>query len=189
MARKRVAKSWLDSVKEWQSFIGTVVAIVLTIWVTSNLTAATKRTELFLEFTKQYRALITKIGAYNKDFRHRPPGQVSSEDKIDADQIYFELFSLLYDEFNAYQSGFLDKDLLVDWMTWQLHDFNKGKFAIGSVSYQEGWDSWRQSAAHELNATPYVERIYQCKPPERSCISSIVCESSHWQCHKNWLGM
>jgi hypothetical protein len=91
---------------EWQSLIGSFITVAVTITVaigvTSALTAAMKRTDFLLDFTKRYHAI--RIAAHELD--KRVIKDPLSFDESDAHQIYFQLFGLMYDEINAYQNNF-----------------------------------------------------------------------------------
>jgi hypothetical protein len=165
--------SGLGALKDWQPLIGTALnvatVVIIAICVTSALTAATKRTEFFFEFTKRYHAIRT--GAHELDNRVKTkPNPLLDEG--DAHQIYFQLFGLMYDEISASQKGFLDKEVLVEWMTWQMHDYAGGTFSIGGVSYQDGWRSWLITPASDHKLTPIVERIFACK--EKKCVDRAL---------------
>src|SRR5262249_12214463 len=83
-----------------------------------------KRADFFLYFTKQYHEIRTDARKLDNRVKTEP----TSLDEGDAHQIYFRLFGLLYDEMHAYQNGFLEKNVSVDWMTWQMYDHMGGEF-------------------------------------------------------------
>src|SRR5262249_56486227 len=84
---------------------------------------------VFLNFTKRYHDI--RVAAHDLDKRVQT--NPSPLDEGDAHQIYFQLFGLIYDEINAYQNNFLDKEVLVGWLTWQIYDYIGGeiKFSGG----------------------------------------------------------
>src|ERR1700741_1091492 len=102
-------KNWVARIREWQSLIGTlisgIIGIGIAIGVTSALTAAMKRTDFFLDFTKRYHQIRDDA----HDLKNRIKTKPGSEgiDEGDAHQIYFRLFGLMYDEVHAYHDGFL----------------------------------------------------------------------------------
>jgi hypothetical protein len=165
-------RNLISRLHEWQSLIGTlisqVVVIIIAIWVTSSLTASMKRTEFFLTFTKRYHEI--RVAAHDLDKRVKK--EPSPFDEGDAHQIYFQLFGLMYDEVNAYQNKFLDKEVLVGWLTWQMYDYTGGEFKIGEVSYDNGWQWWLTTPAKHLQYTPMLKKIFTCK--DKECVKDTV---------------
>jgi hypothetical protein len=121
-----------------------------------------KRTEFLLDFTKRYHAIRAKAHKLDNKVKMAP----SPLDEGDAHQIYFQLFGLMYDEISAYQNNFLDKRVLVEWMTWQMYEFRGGKFKIGGVSYQDGWKEWLATPAQHHKSTLIVQKIFECSNDE-----------------------
>jgi hypothetical protein len=160
-----------DQLHEWQTLIAALInvgAIIFTaIWVTSGLTAAMKRTEVFLDFTKRYNEI--RVAAHELDNRvEATPSALEG----DAHQIYFRLFGLIYDEVHAYQEGFLEKEVIVDWLSWQMYDYMNGEFKIGGVSYADGWQWWLTTPAQHHQNTSILEKIFKCK--ERECVKDVI---------------
>jgi hypothetical protein len=157
---------------EWQTLIAAlinvVVVIFIAIWVTSALTAATKRTEFFLDFTKRYHEIRVAAHALDNSVKTKP----SPLDEGDAHQIYFRLFGLIYDEIHAYQNNFLEKKVLVDWLTWQMYDYMNGEFKIGGVSYVDGWQWWLTTPGKHHQNTPILKKIFACK--DKECVKDAI---------------
>jgi hypothetical protein len=130
--------------KEWQSLIGSFLAIFVAIYITNALTASMKRADSFLSFTTRYHEVRVDAHALDKKMMNHPlaTSNPATVDESDAHEIYFRLFGLVYDEIHAYRDGFLAEDAFVDWMTWQMYDYKGGQFRIGGVSYDEGWRWW-----------------------------------------------
>ena len=97
-------------------------------------------------------------------------------DEGDAHQIYFQLFGLMYDEFNAYQRNLLDEEAFVDWMVWQMYEFKDGKFEIGKVSYQDGWKEWLATPARYHKYTPMMQQIFASS--DRESVRRAIVASS-----------
>jgi hypothetical protein len=153
----------LSQLLPWQpliaALINAAIALSLAIWVSYGLTAALKRTEFSLDFTKRFHAILVEVHKLDNRIKTEP----GPLDNGDAHQIYFQLFGLMYDEVSAYQDSFLAKKLLVDWMTWQMHEFGRNDFRIGAVSYQEGWKAWLATPAEHHRLTPVMQRIFACE--------------------------
>jgi hypothetical protein len=158
---------------EWQTLIAAlinvVVGIFIAIWVTSALTAATKRTEFFLDFTKRYHEI--RVAAHELDNKVEK-AKPSPLDEGDAHQIYFRLFGLIYDEIHAYQENFLEKEVIVDWLSWQMYDYMSGEFKIGGVSYVNGWQWWLTTPAKYHQNTPILKKIFACN--DRECVKDAI---------------
>jgi hypothetical protein len=158
---------------EWQTLIAAlinvVVGIFIAIWVTSALTAATKRTEFFLDFTKRYHEI--RVAAHELDNKVEK-AKPSPLDEGDAHQIYFRLFGLIYDEIHAYQQNFLEKEVIVDWLSWQMYDYMSGEFKIGGVSYVNGWQWWLTTPAKYHQNTPILKKIFACN--DRECVKDAI---------------
>ncbi len=158
---------------EWQTLIAALinvgVGIFIAIWVTSALTAATKRTEFFLDFTKRYHEI--RVAAHELDNKVEK-AKPSPLDEGDAHQIYFRLFGLIYDEIHAYQENFLEKEVIVDWLSWQMYDYMSGEFKIGGVSYVNGWQWWLTTPAKYHQNTPILKKIFACN--DRECVKDAI---------------
>jgi hypothetical protein len=134
---------------------------------TTKVPDSTKRTEVFLAFTKRYNDIV----AAAHDLDKRVKTQKSPSDEGDAHQIYFQLFSLMYDEIYAYQEKLLPKEVLVEWMTWQMYEYTGGEFKIGGVSYDNGWQRWLTKAKHH-EYTPIMKKIFACK--DKECVKDVI---------------
>ena len=172
---------------EWQSLIGTLISVSVTvavaIWVTNALTTATKRTDFFLDFTKRYHAIRTDAHDLDKKVRKEP----TSFNQSDAHQIYFQLFGLMYDEIYAYQNNILDKEVLIEWMSWQMYDYSGREFTIGGVSYDNGWQSWLATPAKQDQYTPIMKEIFACENKE--CIRGAIELINSCEAFVAWLGL
>jgi hypothetical protein len=167
-------KNWVARIREWQSLIGTlisgIIGIGIAIGVTSALTAAMKRTDFFLDFTKRYHQIRVDAHDLNNRIKTKPGSE--GIDEGDAHQIYFRLFGLMYDEVHAYHDGFLAEDVLVDWMTWQMYDHMNGDFKIGAVSYESGWEWWLTTPGKYHTYTPMLTDIFKCD--NRDCVKRAI---------------
>jgi len=176
-----------DRLHEWQSLIGSVIGVVVTIavaiWVTSALTTAMKGTDFFLDFTKRYHAIRTDAHDLDTKVKKEP----TSVDQSDAYQIYFQLFGLMYDEMYAYQNNFLDKEVLVEWLSWQMYDYTGGQFTIAEVSYNSGWQSWLATPAKYHQYTPIMKTIFACK--DKECVRGAIDSVKSCETFFTWLGL
>jgi hypothetical protein len=136
---------------------------------TTEVPDSTKRMEFFLAFTKSYKDILDAA----HDLDKRVETQKSPSDERDAHQIYFKLFSLMCDEIYAYKEKLLPKEVLVEWMTWQMYEYTGGEFKIGGVSYDNGWQRWLTTPAskhHEY--TPIMKKIFACK--DKECVKDVI---------------
>jgi hypothetical protein len=165
-------RNLLSRLHEWQSLIGTLINLVVVtsvaILVTNALTASTKRTEFFLNFAKRYHDI--RVAAHSLD--NRVKTEPSPLDEGDAHQIYFQLFGLMYDEINAYQNNFVEKEVVVEWLAWQMYDYTGGEFKIGGVSYDNGWQWWLTTPAKHHQYTPMLKKIFTCK--DKECVKDAI---------------
>jgi hypothetical protein len=121
-----------------------------------------------LNFTKRYQEI--RVAAHDLDKKLKTnPGSI---DEGDAREIYFQLFGLTYDEINAYRNNFLDKNTLVDWLTWQMYDYMGGEFKIGGVSFDEGWQWWLSTPAKYHEYTPMLKKIFACR--DKECVKNVI---------------
>jgi hypothetical protein len=159
------------------SSIVAVVTVFVALAVTQRLATATKREEIFLGFTQRYHNILAAKHELDREITRirlvRPYYRPDDLQEADAHQIYFQLFGLIYDEFYAYQHNFLEAEVLVDWMTWQMHDAQGKTFEIGGVSYIDGWKAWSGIPAVQLHlATPFMGEIQNCSDQE--CVRRVV---------------
>src|SRR6266852_908660 len=108
---------------------------------------------VFLDFTKRYHAIRVAAHELEKKVEREP----TPFDEGDAHQIYFQLFGLIYDEIHAYQENFLEKEVIVDWLSWQMYDYMNGESKIGGVSYANGWQRWLTTPARHSPNTPILK--------------------------------
>ena len=93
----------------------------------------------------------------------------------------------MYDEINAYQNNFLDKEVLVEWMTWQMYDYMGGEFKIGGVLYDSGWQSWLATPAKHHQYTPIMKKIFACK--DKECVKDVIETTNSCVTFVAWLGL
>jgi hypothetical protein len=161
---------------EFFPIIAALIAAGTAIWVaygvTKRVTTETKRTEFLLAFTNRYQNILIEKHKLDREIIKRrqddanyPPDEV---EKADAHQIYFQLFSLIYDEFYAYRHDFLEADTFADWMTWQWHELrDKTPVEIGGVPYKDGLETWfKRPGVQSHPATEIIDEIYKCDDEE-----------------------
>jgi hypothetical protein len=171
----QTGRNFVARLHEWQSLLGTIIGAVVNIFlavlVIQALTVAMKRTDFFLNFTTRYHGIRVDAHALHNSIIEDKRSSLLAEG--DAHQIYFRLFGLIYDEIQAYHDGFLAKDVLVEWITWQMYDRTEGKFEIGGVSYEDGWQWWLTTPGKHSPYTPMLEDIFaRCK--ERKCVQRDI---------------
>ena len=170
-------RKWLH---EWETliatFINAVIVVGVAIFVTSAVTNSQKRNEFFIEFTKRYQGILGDALKLSKEIANKHPAdpsyQPSAAEEDDAQQIYFQLFGLIYDEYYAYRNNFLDQETIINWLTWQLHDFNDKKFKIGGVLYADAWKKWVTGPARDHSLTKVITRIFGCQ--DRECVTRVI---------------
>lgn len=163
-------RHFLHELHEWQSLAGAVIgaatATVIAVLVTKRITTAAKRTDLFLDFTKRYHAIRVEMHKLDTSFNrkrqlhsgHRP----DPFEQGDAHQIYFQLFGLVYDEYFAFQAGFLDEKIFADWITWQMCEAKEDK-EIGGVPFRDAWKTWSSLPVVEVNrGTKFMNEVRAC---------------------------
>jgi hypothetical protein len=123
---------------------------------------------VFLNFAKRYHDI--RVAAHSLD--NRVKTEPSPLDEGDAHQIYFQLFGLMYDEINAYQNNFVEKEVVVEWLAWQMYDYTGGEFKIGGVSYDNGWQWWLTTPAKHHQYTPMLKKIFTCK--DKECVKDAI---------------
>jgi hypothetical protein len=148
---------------------------IIAIFVTTAITNSQKRTEFFLEFTKRYLGIVDKAHKLNKEIANKHATdtkyQPSFIEEGTAREIYFELFGLIYDEYYAYQSCFLDQKTIVNWLTWQMHDLHDNS-KIGGMLYEDAWKEWLRSPARDHSITPVIKAIFDRR--DRECVKRII---------------
>jgi hypothetical protein len=175
--KKSSFAKWLH---EWETLFATlinaVIVIGVAIFVTSAVTNSQKRTEFFIDFTKRYQAILADAHKLSNEIAKKHTTdesyQPSPAEEGDARQIYFQLFGLIYDEYAAYRNRFLDQETIIDWLTWQMHDFNDKKFKIGGVLYADAWKEWLGGPARDHSLTQVISTIFECR--DRECVTRKI---------------
>jgi membrane-associated phospholipid phosphatase len=121
-----------------------LTTIGVAIGVTQRINQTTKRTEFFLGFTTRFHNINAAIHALEFDLSTNPvvPRKFDNDDvrRAAAYELYRQFFGLMFDEYFAYQRGFLGRDAFMEWMKWR--NFDVRNFMILGVGYMEGWNNW-----------------------------------------------
>jgi hypothetical protein len=117
-----------------------------------------------LEFTKRYHNILAAINAVQFDLTKNPVElRKFADDGIKeaaAHELYRQFFGLMFDEFVAYQHGFLGRDAFTKWMKWRNVDASK--FEILGVGYMKGWNNWvRQTPFKQHDFITHLEDVHE----------------------------
>ena len=143
----------------------------------------TKRTEIFLEFTKRYHDIVAAINALKFDFTKNPVElRKFADDDVKeeaAHEFYRQFFGLLFDEFVAYQHGFLGRHAFTKWMKWR--NVEASKFEILGVGYMKGWDNWvRQTPFKQHDFITHIEDVHELASSDAQIERLVVRHGSKW---------
>lgn len=165
---------WICAVLKWGevwksffplfgSMLVALTAAAIGIIATWRLNTAMKQTEFFLKFTERFHDILAAVDRLNLRYRHSLP--TTDEERKDretrAHELYRQFFGLLFDEFYAYQRGFLERQVFTEWMRWRYFDANLSsrypdyKFEIAGVPYLAGWKKWTEKPAFEGHTFVY----------------------------------
>ncbi len=113
--------------------IGAAATVAVGFLVTRSLTAAAKQTDVMVAFAKRFGEICEHQEAFNDSFERLDTlGEIQERR---AQRIYREYFTLLFDEFYAFQKGFLDADVFSLWMTkWDTTLRRRGVTTMCGVS-------------------------------------------------------
>jgi hypothetical protein len=135
---------WAWLVPLFSAVLIAVTTILVAIFVTRRINQTTKRTEFFLGFTTRFHNIFAAIHEVELDFSKDKveARKFASDDikKAAAHELYRQFFGLMFDEFFAYQHGFLGRDAFTEWMKWR--NFDTSNFKVLGVGYMEGWNNW-----------------------------------------------
>ncbi len=118
-----------------------------------------KSKEFVFQFTQRYHDILGTRQGLN----HPRGGQTTSE--ADAHELYRRLFGLMYDEFYAYQHGFLDPGIFAEWMKWGRDDYkgDKYKFEVAGIPYDQAWNRWGKiGPLAQHNFGRFLDEIHGC---------------------------
>jgi hypothetical protein len=86
---------------------------------------------------------------------------------MDANEVYRQLFGLMFDEFFSYQRHLLDQEVFSEWMKWRMDDFNGGGnyvFKVCDMSYQDGWNDCKDRGPFRDDlCKQFLHEIHQCQ--------------------------
>lgn len=165
---------------EWQQLapiVGGTIAGLCTLFaawrINSFLSREIKSKEFVFQFTQRYHDVL---GTKHRLNHPQPNERVTTED---AYEMYRRLFGLVFDEFYAYQHGFLDAGIFTEWMKWRRDDYqgDKYRFEVCGVTYREGWELWGPTGPFgQANFSLFLDEIHNA--PSYDDVERIVRENA-----------
>jgi hypothetical protein len=142
---------WKDLFPLMGAVIVAVTGAVMAFVVTGRLNRAMKQTEFFLRFTERFHKIL--LAKHQLEMKvEQALGTATLQPQLlekEVRELYRQLFGLMFDEFFAYQRGFLDHEAFVEWMRWRHIDHTGTNFAIAGLSYPDGWARYCDQRPHE----------------------------------------
>ena len=138
--------------------VGGLFTLLAAWFITGYLSRNIKSHEFLFQFTNRYQDILATKHKLkrSKDFKNATK---------DAGELYRRLFSLIFDEFYAYQQGFLDPDIFMQWMKWRRVDYNGDK--VAGLTYKEAWQTFITTGpVADHNFPDFLNKIHACKSPE-----------------------
>jgi UDP-galactopyranose mutase len=158
---------------KWIPLMGSLVTVfgagAIAYFATARLNTLMKQTEFFLKFTERFHAVMQQ--KHQLKLRLLEPNDTTDAKKIeaaadianeDATEIYRQFFGLMFDEFFAYQEGFLAYRAFKDWMLWRNYEYNANA-TIGNIPYRQGWDTYSRLPVVRSEFKIFLEAIHDIK--------------------------
>ena len=172
----------LDLLRAWAPIIGALISggatVAIGLFITHRLTYAAKQTDMMVTFARRFGEVCEHQDKFNDAGDHTHPSEIDSRQ---AGRIYREYFTLLFDEFYAFQKGFLDPDVFSLWMAYCVGDgaaANLYRFDVTGFSYAEAWERFKHQAplaGHEF--VSFLDKVHQCTEPR--AVRRIVSKFRH----------
>jgi hypothetical protein len=143
--------------------------VVVGFIVTHSLTSSIKKTEFMLGFSRQFGEVNKARYEHNKKSLATSSPDIERVLLADAEQIYREYFTLLFDEFYAFRRGFLDRNVFALWMSYcagEGDDDTLYAFNLKGASYNEAWRAFRSQNPLKGDVfLNFLDDIHRCRTP------------------------
>jgi hypothetical protein len=153
----------------WQDFpppivggaLSGICTLLAALFINAYLNRNIKSKEFVFQFTQRYHDILGTKHRLNYPAQGERP--VTADD---ARELYRRLFGLMYDEWYAYQHGFLDPGIFTEWMKWRRDDYRGGagyNFSVAGKSYAHAWDHWGKiGPLSQSDFSRFLDAIHNC---------------------------
>jgi hypothetical protein len=175
-------------------FVGatiTATVLVLTFYGTVRMTKSLRKSDMAVQFGDDFNELMEKKHKIQTGQIMPPTGWQQATGgrtflQLEAYHDYTQFFSFQFNEFHAYQSGYVDRDLFTIWMRSRRREFNHEN--IHGVSYGVGWQEWlveRHRNARD-DFTRFMDDVHRCNTDEE--VDRVVGSYGPWSARiRSWL--
>jgi hypothetical protein len=175
------------TIKDYFPLIGSAITVsgagFIAYVATWSLNRSMKQTEFFLKFTERFHNILQskhkfELSLEEKDATAQLPKISDATARKEARELYRQLFGLMFDEFFAYQRGFLARSAFIEWMRWRNYEYKDdaqghANFAIGPVPYKTGWAEHSASPVVRSEFSDFLNAIHEIDPAHGSLEEQI----------------
>ncbi len=186
--------AFLAFIKEYPAFggiIGSAISTIAVFLVAHVYTKSLKRNEATLEFNRRFHELLSERNKIDLEY-------VTGKNRKGLPGGYYRrlgflwwnrFFDLMLFQFHFFQEGLVNEVRFAEWMNWRRHDFQLGRnepgssasaFATCGVSYEHGWDYWKNTPAHAGNS--FIAFLDAIHDPNAGPVSDIITRHKIWWC-------
>jgi len=143
------------------------------VFVALYFTRSTKKTDIVHAFDVRLDAIRNFHHELVKRTIAREISKASFDaaDAADGLQYYRRFFRLQRDQFLAFQSGYIDEKIYVEWMTWRRHEYHGAEPAVLGVTYAAAWAVWSKRPPFERHIfIEFLDKIHDSPKPVKDIV-------------------
>jgi hypothetical protein len=143
------------------------------VFVASYFTRSMKKTDMVHAFDVRLDTIRNFHHELVKRTIAREVSKVSFDaaDAADGHHYYRRFFRLQRDQFLAFQSGYIDKKIYVEWMTWRRHEYLGTEPDVLGVTYAAAWTAWSKRPPLERHIfIEFFDKVHNSTKPVKDVV-------------------
>ena len=143
------------------------------VFVALYFTRSTKRTDIVHAFDVRLDTIMNFHHELVKRTITKENSNVSFDviDAADGHHYYRRFFRLQRDQFLAFQSGYIDTNIYVEWMTWRRHEYLGTEPDVLGVTYAGAWTAWSGRPPLERHIfVVFLDKVHNSTKPVKDIV-------------------